>query len=107
LVYGFQFVEHILLFFEGAKVRYFGFRISDFGFQSGDKVTGFSVFDVPVGIKNLKYAANQNISTHKLNFFFSLQVKMILNFGLLPPASAGGNKEQINSGALAQKITKV
>jgi hypothetical protein len=26
---------------------------------------GFSLFDVPEGIQNLKYPANHNISTHK------------------------------------------
>jgi hypothetical protein len=30
-----------------------------------------------------------------------------IEFIVLPPASAGGNKAQINSGALAQKTTKV
>jgi hypothetical protein len=33
------------------------------GCKSG--LSGFSVFDVPEGIQNLRNAANHNISTHK------------------------------------------
>jgi len=38
--------------------------------------------------------------------FYILRVKKIPKSGLLPPASARGNKAQTNSGALAQKTAK-
>jgi hypothetical protein len=53
---------------------------------------------VPEGIQNLKYAANYNISTHKLNSFYILRVKRNLKSGLIPPAEAGDIKAQTNSG---------
>jgi hypothetical protein len=67
---------------------------------------GFSVFDLPEGIRNLKYAANHNISTYKLNSFYILRVKRNLKSGLLPPAEAGGNQAQTSSWAIAQKTER-